>query len=36
MEGAPDNGVLNCPSDNGKFDHRGERKIPNIVYVFKP
>jgi exopolysaccharide biosynthesis protein len=36
MEGAPENGVLNCPSDNGKFDHKGERKIPNIVYVFKP
>ncbi len=36
MEGAPDNGVLNSPSDNGKFDHQGERKIPNIIYVFKP
>ncbi len=28
------NGVLNCPSDNGKFDHKGERKIPNIIYVY--
>lgn len=27
-------GVLNCPSDNGKFDHEGERKIPNIIYVY--
>lgn len=27
-------GVLNCPSDNGKFDHQGERKIPNIIYVY--
>ena len=36
MEGAPDNGVLNSPSDNGKFDHQGERKIPNIIYVYKP
>ena len=35
LEGAPDNGVLNCPSDNGKFDHQGERKIPNIIYVYK-
>ena len=35
LEGAPDNGVLNCPSDNGKFDHLGERKIPNIIYVYK-
>lgn len=28
-----DSGVLNCPSDNGRFDHQGERKIPNIIYV---
>ena len=36
MEGAPENGVLNSPSDNKKFDHQGERKIPNIIYVYKP
>lgn len=36
MEKTQDNGVLNCPSDNGKFDHKGERKIPNIIYVYKP
>ena len=35
LEGAPENGVLNCPSDNGKFNHQGERKIPNIIYVYK-
>lgn len=34
MKGASDNGVLNCPSDNRKFDHEGERKIPNIIYVY--
>lgn len=33
MKDAPDNGVLNYPSDNGKFDHKGERNIPNIIYV---
>ena len=33
MKNAPDNGVLNCPSDNGKFDHQGQRRIPNIIYV---
>lgn len=33
MKEAPENGVLNCPSDNGKFDHQGERRIPNIIYV---
>lgn len=31
MEGS---GVLNCPSDNGKFDHQGERRIPNIIYTY--
>lgn len=36
MSQASDNGVLNCPSDNGKFDHRGERNIPNMIYVHKP
>lgn len=35
IKGAPENGVLNCPSDNGKFDHQGERRIPNIIYVRK-
>lgn len=35
MEKASDKGVLNCPSDNGKFDHKGERRIPNIIYVRK-
>ena len=35
MKEAPDNGVVNCPSDNGKFDHQGERRIPNIIYVRK-
>ncbi len=35
MEGAPDNGVLNCPSDNRTFDHAGERRIPNIIYVHR-
>ncbi len=35
LKDAPDNGVLNCPSDNRKFDHQGERRIPNIIYVRK-
>lgn len=26
-------GVMNNPSDNKKFDHKGERKIPNIIGV---
>ena len=34
MKGAPENGVVNYPSDNRKFDHQGERKIPNVIYVY--
>lgn len=28
-------GVVNHPSDNRRFDHEGERRVPNIVYVAK-
>lgn len=27
-------GVINHPSDNRKFDHNGERKVPNIIAAF--
>lgn len=33
LHNAPHNGVLNCPSDNKRFDHEGERKIANILYI---
>ena len=26
-------GVINCPSDNGRFDHEGERGVSNAVLV---
>lgn len=29
------NGVVNCPSDNGRFDHEGERTVSNAVMVIK-
>lgn len=29
----PDNGVVNYPSDNKKFDHHGERSVANIIYI---
>lgn len=32
---APDNGVLNHPSDNKIFDHQGERKVANSICVNK-
>lgn len=33
LSGASDNGVINYPCDNGRFDHAGERKVPNILYI---
>lgn len=28
-------GIINCPSDNKKFDHQGERRVSNIIYIRK-
>ncbi|MDR2653152.1 MAG: phosphodiester glycosidase family protein [Prevotellaceae bacterium] len=38
INGEGDNGIVNYPSDNGLFDHYGERKVANVIYVkeFKP
>lgn len=33
LSGAPDNGIVNYPCDNKRFDHRGERMVPNILYI---
>ena len=33
VRGEPENGVVNYPSDNKLFDHRGERRVANIIYV---
>ena len=30
-----ENGILNHPSDNKKFDTEGERKVPNIIGAFR-
>lgn len=30
----PDGGILNFPCDNRKFDHKGERRVSNIIYVY--
>ncbi|WP_018669425.1 phosphodiester glycosidase family protein [Bacteroides gallinarum] len=35
LAGVSHSGVLNCPCDNGKFDHMGERKVANILYVYE-
>ncbi len=29
----PENGVVNYPCDNRKFDHAGERAVSNIIYL---
>ena len=33
IRGQPDNGVVNCPSDNGAFDNLGERPVGNVIVV---
>ena len=33
LSGAPDNGIVNYPCDNKRFDHHGERTVPNILYI---
>lgn len=35
LSGASDNGVVNYPCDNGKFDHEGERKVANFLYIYE-
>jgi exopolysaccharide biosynthesis protein len=29
----PENGVVNYPTDNKKWDHAGERKVANVVLL---
>ena len=33
VNGYGDNGVVNHPSDNKKWDHEGERKVANVIYI---
>lgn len=33
IKGQPDNGVVNYPSDNKKFDHAGEREVANTLLL---
>ena len=28
-------GVVNYPSDNSRFDHEGERRVANVLYIRK-
>lgn len=33
IKGHGENGIVNYPSDNKTFDHKGERKVANVVYL---
>lgn len=33
IKGQPDNGIVNHPTDNKKFDHFGERKVANAIII---
>lgn len=33
IKGEPENGVVNYPSDNKRFDHAGEREVANTVLI---
>ena len=35
IAGQPENGVVNYPCDNKKWDHAGERKVANVITVSK-
>lgn len=35
VDGATDNGVVNYPSDNKKWDHHGERNVANVILLKK-
>ncbi len=35
IKGKNDNGLVNYPSDNGKYDHQGERKVSNAIVVVR-
>ncbi|MGM9476616.1 phosphodiester glycosidase family protein [Pedobacter sp. GSP4] len=35
VSGMPDNGVINYPTDNKKWDHEGQRKVANVILVKK-
>lgn len=33
LSGAPEEGIVNFPCDNRNYDHQGERKVANFLYV---
>lgn len=35
LSGAAEDGIINYPCDNRTYDHKGERKIANFLYVYE-
>lgn len=35
LRGYPENGIVNYPTDNNKFDHKGERTVSNVIMVME-
>lgn len=35
VSGMPDDGVINYPTDNKKWDHQGQRKVANVILIKK-
>jgi exopolysaccharide biosynthesis protein len=35
VRGGPENGVVNYPTDNKKYDHYGERKVANAILIMR-
>ncbi|GGI26767.1 hypothetical protein GCM10008119_24310 [Pedobacter mendelii] len=35
VSGFPDNGIINYPTDNKKWDHAGQRKVANVILIKK-
>ena len=33
IKGMTENNIVNYPTDNKKFDHEGQRKVSNIIYI---
>lgn len=36
VNATPENGIVNYPADNKKWDHKGARKVANVILLKKP
>ena len=35
LSGRPENGIVNYPCDNKRYDHQGERRVANFLYIYE-